>query len=126
MSLTFPIFNAELRTESEERFRLLMDNLGEGVGYVDPNEIFTFSNPASDSIFGVGPGELVGRSLPDFLVTEAQPIIQNQNALRRANVASRYEHEIVRPDGQRRSLEVTATPQFDHDGGFLGTFGVFW
>src|SRR5664279_3662970 len=85
------------RTESEEHYRLLVENLGEGVAYVDPNEIFTFANPAAESILGVGPGELVGRCLLDFLAAEVHPLIHKEAALRRTNVKSRYEHEIVRP-----------------------------
>ena len=119
-------FSADQQINSDDRYRLLLENLGEGVAYVDPSEIFTFGNPAADSIFGVGPGELVGRSLLDFLTTEARPVIQAEAKLRRGNVKSRYEHKIVRPNGVRRHLEVTATPQFSTDGRFLGTFGVFW
>ena len=118
--------SAKPRTESEERYRLLLDNLGEGVAYVDPNEIFTFGNPAADSIFGVGPGELVGKCLLDFLPPGAHLLIRKEAALRRSDVKSRYGHEIVRPNGKRRNLEVTATPQFHRDGRFLGTFAVFW
>ena len=126
MNLSWSKFDDEERPEPEERYRLLLDNLGEGVAYVDPNETFTFGNPAADSIFGVGPGELVGKSLLDFLLPEARLLIQKEAGLRRSDVKSRYEHEIVRPNGKRRNLEVTATPQFHQDGRFLGTFAVFW
>jgi PAS domain S-box-containing protein len=126
MSLSWPKLSGEPRTESEERYRLLLDNLGEGVAYVDPHEIFTFGNPAADSIFGVGPGELVGKCLLDFLSSDVRMLIRKEAALRRSDVKSRYEHEIVRPNGKRRNLEVTATPQFHPDGRFLGTFAVFW
>jgi len=63
MNLSWPKPNGEPRTEPEEHYRLLLDNLGAGVAYVDPNETFTFGNPAADSIFGAGPGELVGKCL---------------------------------------------------------------
>lgn len=41
--------------ESEQKFRDLLAKLGEGFGLVDPNETFTFANPA-EAIFGVGEG----------------------------------------------------------------------
>ena len=75
--------SAKSRAQSEERYRLLLDNLGEGVAYVDPDEIFTFGNPAADSIFGVGPGELVGKCLLDFLSPDARLLIRKEATLRR-------------------------------------------
>ena len=45
-------------SESEKKYRKLVDIQGEGIGISDENEIFTFSNPAADNIFGVKKGQL--------------------------------------------------------------------
>ncbi|MCX6833066.1 MAG: PAS domain S-box protein [candidate division Zixibacteria bacterium] len=114
----------ELR-ESEERFRTLVKNQGEGVGIVNPEERFVFANPAAERIFGVEPGTLVGRSVLDFVNQDAMTMIQAETAERASGVGSSYEFEITRADGQRRSLLITATPQFDENGRFASSFGVF-
>jgi diguanylate cyclase (GGDEF)-like protein len=51
--------------------------------------------------------------------------IREQTTHRRAGEKNVYEVEIIRPDGERRSLLVTATPRFDRAGQFLGAFGIF-
>lgn len=114
----------ELR-ESEKRFRLLIENQGEGTSIVDPNENFLFANPAAEVIFGVKQGELVNRNLREFIVTEHFEQILQESGKRAKNVKSTYEVDIVTPHGIRKNLLITATPQINDDGKFTGTFGVF-
>ena len=114
----------ELR-ESEERYRSLIENLGEGIGFVDIEERFTFANPAAHDIFGVSRGDLVGRDLMGFLDTENQLIMQSQTAQHQADQSRDYELDIVRPNGERRNLLITTTPQIDQESQYTGAFGVF-
>ncbi len=115
----------EALRESEERYRTVIENQGEGIGLVDPEENFTFANPAAHVIFGVPPGSLVGRNLREFVDAEALALVQAQTEVRRAGEKSVYELELDRSDGERYSILVTATPRFDNEGEFIGTFGVF-
>jgi PAS domain S-box-containing protein len=110
---------------SQERYRALVENLGEGVAFVDPDEFFTFSNPAADAIFGVPVGELMGRNLKDFVDAEQFVHIRAQTQKRRRGEKNFYEMAIVCPDGQKRWVLITAVPQVDAAGQFAGTFGVF-
>jgi len=115
----------EALQESEERYRTLVENQGEGIGFVDPEENFTFANPAAHVIFGVPPGGLIGRTLGEFVDAETLALIQAQTETRRMREKSVYELELHRPDGERRNMLVTATPRLDNEGQFIGTFGVF-
>jgi PAS domain-containing protein len=45
----------EALRESEERYRTLIENVGEGIGFVNPEEQFAFANAAAEDIFGVPP-----------------------------------------------------------------------
>ncbi len=115
---------AEAR-ESEERYRTLVEKLGEGVAVVDPSQVFLFANPAADAIFGVPRGELVGRSLREFVSSEEFSRSLAETERRKRGITSQYEQDIARPDGTVRRIVLTATPQFDADGSFAHTFGVF-
>jgi len=115
----------EALRESEERYRTLIENQGEGVGSVDPEECFTFANPAAHEIFGVTQGELVGCSLREFVDPETFDLVRAQTEKRRAGGKSIYRMEFIRPDGERGHLLVTATPRFDGEGQLVGTFGIF-
>jgi PAS domain S-box-containing protein len=111
--------------QSRERYRELVEHQGEGIGIMDPEERFTFANPAAHEIFGVEPGRLAGRSLATFLDQETLERVQRQTEARRAGEESTYEIPITRPDGEERVVLVTATPRHDEEGRFLATFGIF-
>jgi PAS domain S-box-containing protein len=102
------------QTASEKRFQTLVENLGEGVARLGPDETFVFANRASDQIFGVAPGGLVGRQLSDFLEAPWSATA----------TASSYELVITRPDGQKRFLEVSATPEFGDSGACAATAAI--
>jgi len=115
----------ELLKNSEERYRALVENVGEGIAFVNPDEIFEFANPITEIIFGVKRGELVGRNLKDFLDREQFEAIRTQTHAREEGNRNSYEIEFIRNDGQKRNLLITAVPQFDGNGAFLGAYGVF-
>jgi PAS domain S-box-containing protein len=114
----------ELR-RSEERYRSLVEQQGEGIGRVDADERFTFANPAAERIFGVGRGELVGRTLHEFLDDEGRARVLDQTRRRRGGTVDSYELTIVRPDGERRTLLVTASPGVGEPGEYGGAYGIF-
>jgi len=109
----------------EELYRLLVERQSEGLGLVDEDERFVFANPAGHDIFGVGPGELIGRLLMDFLPEASREIVLEQTRRRRKGEPSAYEIDIVRADGGRRTLFVSGSPYLQPDSGFIGTFAVF-
>jgi PAS domain S-box-containing protein len=111
--------------ESEKRYRNLVENLGEGIALVDPDECFVYANPAAEQIFGVIPGGLVGRTLRDFLLPDQLSRVLIETVKRALGEPSSYEFDIINADKKVRSLFVTATPQMNNEGVFTGTFGVF-
>jgi PAS domain S-box-containing protein len=112
-------------TKSESRYRELINCQAEGVVYSDPNLKFTFANPAAESIFGVWPGQLLGKTFFDFLDEKNKLIVQQQNKLRKTGEKSNYETEITTASGERRQLLITGSPQVDSDGNVCGTFAIF-
>ncbi len=111
--------------ESEERYRNLVEKTGEGLGMVDTEEVFIYANPAAGEIFGLTPEQLIGRNLLSFLDPSNEETIRQETSRRKEGQQSIYEMEIIRADGTRRWIIVTATPQYDHSGKFISTFGIF-
>jgi len=114
----------KLLKDSEEKYRNLIENMGEGIGLVNAKEIFLFANPSAEKIFGVDKGKLAGLCLNDFLHEGAIEEISMETEKRRNGEVSTYETEIFLPDGNKKDLLVTATPRYDGDN-FIGTFGIF-
>jgi PAS domain S-box-containing protein len=110
---------------SETRYRSLVENLGDGVGILDPNEIFLFANPAGHDVFGMAQGTLPGRSLHEFTDERSFQKAREQTGMRKQGHTSKYELEIRRADGSTRELVVSAVPEVDAQGNFIATIGSF-
>ncbi len=115
----------EALRQNEELYRSLIESQGEGLAIVDQDENFTFANPASDRIFGVSMGSLVGHNLNEFVQPGQFEIIQSETVKRLRGERSSYEMEILSSDGEIRRLLTTATPRYDKNGEFTGSFGIF-
>ncbi len=111
--------------KSEKKYRDLIENQGEGIGLTDGDEQFIFVNPAAEKIFGVQKGELAGRSLKSFTGPEEFKKVLDETSKRRKGIESNYETDIIRPDGEKRTLLVTAAPRYNENNEFINTFAIF-
>jgi len=111
--------------QSEKKYRYIVENVGEGIGFVNAAEEFVVANPAAERIFGVGKGELLGKNLKGFLSEDQYLAILNQTKTRKKGQESTYEFELTRQDGTKRSVFIIAVPQFDDNNEFVGTHGIF-
>jgi diguanylate cyclase (GGDEF)-like protein/PAS domain S-box-containing protein len=109
--------------DSETRYRQLVENQGEGVAILDVKENFIFANPAAQQIFG--DDALLGRNLRRYTDAMQFAAALQQTQLRKKGEKTSFEMEIVQPSGRRRSLLITATPEYDNKSVFTGTFAVF-
>lgn len=108
----------------DEQFTKVLEALGEGLGFVDKNENFIYVNQAASEIFGFPREEMLGRSLKDFMThTEYQKIL-SETSKRKEGISSTYENEIIRKDGTRKVILVTASPRFERNS-YFGAYGIF-
>ncbi len=108
---------------SEERYRDLVNNQGEGILLVDDKGKVTFSNPAADDLFGVPRGTLVDANVGEFTDDEGRKKLWMEAMSQ--GPRSTYRWTLLRPDGERRTLLVTATPRIGPEQSFQGTFAIF-
>ncbi|MRS03979.1 diguanylate cyclase, partial [bacterium] len=109
---------------SEERYRNLVDNLGEGIVIIDQNTKFLFANHSANAIFGFTKGTLEKTKLNNFIKPDSQEYINQQIGTLKAGESNTFELEIVRQDGEHRFVQIFARPQFDAEHHFTGTFGI--
>jgi PAS domain S-box-containing protein len=111
---------------SEEKYRDLVAEIGDGIFITDERGEVTFVNPALVQIHGFEhPEQLVGRNFMEFVA----PSSSNEVALYFRRVAEGelpkipVTLEIVRPDGMQAVIEVKASVKQD-GGKITGTHGV--
>lgn len=110
---------------SEERYRMLVENQGEGAGIFAADGTVIYLNLAAEAIVGLPVEKMIGRNINDLIVPEEKETAREQLALRNSGQAASYEITIQRPDGKRRQVLVTATPRYDAEGNYVGSFSIF-
>jgi PAS domain S-box-containing protein len=110
---------------SEERYRLLVENMNDGLAVSDSDIKLTYVNRRFCDLLGYTRDELIGRSLWSLLDQANQVIMEEHVARRRKGEQSLYELDLLRKDGRRISTLVSGTPLLDDQGTFLGGFAVF-
>jgi len=109
---------------NDEQFTNILEALGEGLGFVDKNETFIYVNQAASEIFGFPREEMLGKSLKGFMSEKEYQKILSETSKRKEGIVSTYETEIIRKDGSRLTILVTASPRFEQNC-YFGAYGIF-
>ena len=117
----------EALQKSEERYRTILASIEEGYHEVDLAGSFTFFNDSFQRIMGYSREELMGMNYKQYAADEenARRIFQSYNRVyRTGEPLARFEWDIIRKEGVRRSLEVSASLIKDSSGNPLGFRGI--
>ena len=112
--------------ESEERYRLLIETMNEGLGMVDNKGIRTFVNRKFCEMTGYPKEELIGYPAAKLYVEEEnQKIFQEQRIKREKGEDNPYEIVITHKDGNKIQVLVSPKPVYDKDGQYVGSIAIF-
>jgi PAS domain S-box-containing protein len=111
--------------ESEERFRALVEQTGEGIAYLSIEARFEFANAAAEEMFGAAADGLAGRSLAEFSQPEEFAGLLGKVHAKGSQTKNTLPFTIQRTDGDHRDLLVTVTAARDSQGTVVGFFVVF-
>jgi len=102
----------------------IVENVVVGISVEDADGNFTFLNPAAADLLGYPIEELIGRHWTTVVPGDQQAIVLETLNQRLTGMAASYELEIVRKDGRRRCVLVSASPRLEK-GRFVGVETVF-
>ncbi len=111
--------------EKERKYHKLVETVGDGIGIVDENEFFLYANNAAEIIFECESRNLIGKNLSEFLNSEEMQKIKKGTENRKKGFSEKYELKIVTNKGNTKIIEVTVSPNYDDDGKFVSSYGVF-
>ena len=119
-------------TISKDIYKTVLDNLYEGVYFVDPERRITYWNRGAERISGYPSEMVIGKSCSEDILIhvddDGQPLCKRACPLtdamhnREARSAEIYLHHA---DGHRVPVYVRATPLFDEQGQVVGAAEVF-
>ena len=108
--------------ESEEKYRYLIENSLEGVWVIDSNANAILINPSMAKMLGYTIEEMVGKSL--FLFMNEKEIENTKINLerRKKGISEERDLEMIHKNGKKVYLRIRASPIFDIEGNYKGTF----
>lgn len=115
----------DMMIQSESKYRGIIQNLQFGLIEVDMNECITYINDAMCLIAGYAREELMGKVASEVLTSgEMRAKVKAQNELRKQNISSTYEAQIIHKSGSIHYILISGAPTFDSDGKRNGSIGI--
>jgi PAS domain S-box-containing protein len=111
--------------ESEEKYRNLIQNQGEGAIIIDKFKTISFANPAAEAIFECNQKELLGKKLSDFMDIDSYARFIDEIKYIKQGKSRTFELDITADSGLRKILLITITPNYKSDKNFNDYFGIF-
>ncbi len=111
-------------SESEQRYRRIVETAYEGIWTIDRDLRTTFVNRHMAEMLGYAAEEMLGRPLASFLFEDDLPNFQDRMRKRAQGAKEIFERRFRQKDGTEIWTLVSATPIFDEAGAFQGAFGM--
>ncbi len=114
-------------SESEQRYRNLVESMNEGLMQVDNDDNILFANHQICQMLGYEEKELLGRKGYSLAADDPEMVklIMEKNRLRQQGVSDSYQVTMRRKDGRKIRLLISGSPVFDAAGRVIGSIGVF-
>ncbi|HOV84841.1 MAG TPA: PAS domain S-box protein [Syntrophobacteraceae bacterium] len=109
---------------SEERYRMLVETMNEGLATQDENRIITYVNDTFCKMLGYAKEELMGKPLATVFAESSRSVFEGEMARRMTGLRTTYEAELARKDGHRITAIISAAPLTDEHGSFKGAIGT--
>ncbi|RLI75576.1 hypothetical protein DRO97_02985, partial [Archaeoglobales archaeon] len=106
--------------ESEEKYRLIVENSRDVIVTVDTNGIRTYVSPSVEKVLGYKPKEMVGKSVFEYVHPDDMDFVKSEffNAVKERR-SGKVQHRYKRKDGRWIWMESVGSPIFSN-GDFIG------
>lgn len=111
-------------SESEARFRQVVETMQQGLTMQDAESRMIYVNDVFCDIVGYSRQELLGQPVMVLLTEASQAIVEEQIARRRQGESNRYDVVLHHKSGEPRHALIAATPILSEDGQFQGSFSI--
>ena len=118
----------EKLSESEKRYREILDNLDQGYYEVDLKGKYTFANKFQANFLGLSKEELIGTNYGLFYDKEGEKrVFEKYNEVYKKNLPkSLIEVETIGPNGIKLTFEASINLKYDSNGKKIGFYGTVY
>ncbi|MBN1288526.1 MAG: PAS domain S-box protein [Actinobacteria bacterium] len=106
--------------ESEAKYRLLVENLQEGIMAINEKAVTTFINERMAEMLGYKVEEMLGKPLFAFMDEEATGVAKSYIERRRVGKGKRQEFDLISKNGSKIHVSVAMTPVANENGDYRG------
>ncbi|MBN1619551.1 PAS domain S-box protein [candidate division WOR-3 bacterium] len=111
--------------ESESKYKMLVENMQEGLLFADNNDNIGFINPVLCEKLGYSPDELTGKYGLDILLGEKdRELVRSRTQKRIKGESEQYEIELIKKNGEKAVFLVNAAPMNDINGKTIGSIST--
>lgn len=111
-------------SESEERYRRIVETSNEGIWSVDITLRIQFVNAAMCQMLDYSPEEMLGHTVYDFVYQEDLSALKRQMELRKQGIGGHYDLRMRHKDGRVCWCSINSTALKDEQGNFAGSFAM--
>ncbi|HET6427946.1 MAG TPA: PAS domain S-box protein [Phycisphaerae bacterium] len=109
---------------SEERYRMLVETMNEGLGLQDASGRITYANDRAAEMLGFTREEVIGRRVIDLIDPAHRQTYLTQVARRPTEDPKPYEITWTTGDGRKVVTRISPRPMYDEKGEYIGSFAV--
>ena len=109
---------------SEERYRRIVQTAAEGIWMIDAATLTTFVNPKMASMLGYAAGEMLGRSMYDFMDERARAEARENMRRREQGISEQHDFRLTRKDGSDLWTAMSSSAALDDDGRYVGALAM--
>ena len=110
--------------QSERRYRLLVEDAGEGIWVGDPDGKTLLPTPGWPSMLGYTPDEMKGRSVFTFIDQNQRNAARVHLSRRRQGERTHFDLSLRHKNGARISTTIAANPIYGADGRYVGVEAI--
>ncbi|MHA2073970.1 MAG: PAS domain S-box protein, partial [Candidatus Hodarchaeales archaeon] len=111
--------------DSEQKYKMLVEKLEEGVILSNVEGCITFANPKFCSMLKYSEDELINIHWKDIVPKEEYEKIEGHRENRLSGESSRYDTVLLAKDGTQILVNVIGTPVYSDEGDMIGPLVVF-
>ena len=107
--------------QSEQKYRLVVESLSEGIWVTDSDACISFANSRMEEMLGYTSGEMIGRPIHSFIPASGRIAMQDRLERRQDGTREQCECEFIRKGGETITALVILSPFVDDAGAFRGS-----